>query len=151
MDVRRLRTGELLAGLSAIGLLAVMFGDWFDGASAWEALTVGRVALALTALLGLALVLLTVMSRSVAMASSAAAITVGVGGLTLLYALYRVGIDEPGRNADVAVHTEALIGLVPVLGIVAGAITPVPGGVGPMTIAFLLRNTLKAARLQRVQ
>jgi methylenetetrahydrofolate dehydrogenase (NADP+) / methenyltetrahydrofolate cyclohydrolase len=32
---------------------------------------------------------------------------------------------------------------------VAGAITPVPGGVGPMTIAFLLRNTLKAARLQR--
>ncbi|MEA2143795.1 MAG: methylenetetrahydrofolate dehydrogenase / methenyltetrahydrofolate cyclohydrolase, partial [Solirubrobacteraceae bacterium] len=32
---------------------------------------------------------------------------------------------------------------------VAGAITPVPGGVGPMTIAFLLRNTLQAARMQR--
>ena len=29
----------------------------------------------------------------------------------------------------------------------AAAITPVPGGVGPMTIAMLLRNTLKAARL----
>jgi len=28
---------------------------------------------------------------------------------------------------------------------VAGAITPVPGGVGPMTIAMLLRNTLVAA------
>ncbi|MCE3460728.1 bifunctional 5,10-methylene-tetrahydrofolate dehydrogenase/5,10-methylene-tetrahydrofolate cyclohydrolase, partial [Staphylococcus aureus] len=28
---------------------------------------------------------------------------------------------------------------------VAGAITPVPGGVGPMTIACLLRNTLVAA------
>jgi methylenetetrahydrofolate dehydrogenase (NADP+) / methenyltetrahydrofolate cyclohydrolase len=28
---------------------------------------------------------------------------------------------------------------------VAGAITPVPGGVGPMTIAVLLRNTLVAA------
>src|SRR5262245_3178602 len=28
---------------------------------------------------------------------------------------------------------------------VAGAITPVPGGVGPMTIACLLRNTLTAA------
>lgn len=27
----------------------------------------------------------------------------------------------------------------------AGAITPVPGGVGPMTIAFLLQNTLRAA------
>ena len=31
---------------------------------------------------------------------------------------------------------------------VAGAITPVPGGVGPMTIACLLRNTLRAAELQ---
>ena len=30
----------------------------------------------------------------------------------------------------------------------AGAITPVPGGVGPMTIAMLLANTSKAARLQ---
>jgi methylenetetrahydrofolate dehydrogenase (NADP+)/methenyltetrahydrofolate cyclohydrolase len=32
---------------------------------------------------------------------------------------------------------------------VARAITPVPGGVGPMTVAFLLRNTLQAARMQR--
>lgn len=31
---------------------------------------------------------------------------------------------------------------------VAGAITPVPGGVGPMTIACLLRNTFEAAELQ---
>jgi methylenetetrahydrofolate dehydrogenase (NADP+)/methenyltetrahydrofolate cyclohydrolase len=31
---------------------------------------------------------------------------------------------------------------------VAGAITPVPGGVGPMTIAMLLRNTLQAAELR---
>lgn len=31
---------------------------------------------------------------------------------------------------------------------IAGYITPVPGGVGPMTIAMLLRNTLTAARLQ---
>jgi methylenetetrahydrofolate dehydrogenase (NADP+)/methenyltetrahydrofolate cyclohydrolase len=31
---------------------------------------------------------------------------------------------------------------------VAGLLTPVPGGVGPMTIAMLLRNTLSAARLQ---
>ncbi len=30
---------------------------------------------------------------------------------------------------------------------VAGAITPVPGGVGPMTIAMLLQNTLRAAEL----
>lgn len=30
---------------------------------------------------------------------------------------------------------------------VASAITPVPGGIGPMTIAMLLRNTLKAAQM----
>jgi methylenetetrahydrofolate dehydrogenase (NADP+)/methenyltetrahydrofolate cyclohydrolase len=30
---------------------------------------------------------------------------------------------------------------------VAGAITPVPGGVGPMTIAMLLKNTVRAAKL----
>jgi 5,10-methylene-tetrahydrofolate dehydrogenase/methenyl tetrahydrofolate cyclohydrolase len=29
---------------------------------------------------------------------------------------------------------------------VAGRLTPVPGGVGPMTIAMLLRNTFQAAR-----
>ncbi len=28
---------------------------------------------------------------------------------------------------------------------VAGALTPVPGGVGPLTIALLLRNTVTAA------
>lgn len=32
---------------------------------------------------------------------------------------------------------------------VAGALTPVPGGVGPMTIAMLLDNTLRAARARR--
>ncbi len=31
----------------------------------------------------------------------------------------------------------------------AGAITPVPGGVGPMTIACLLENTVRAAKLRR--
>jgi len=34
---------------------------------------------------------------------------------------------------------------------VAGAITPVPGGVGPLTIAMLMSNTVKAAKLRRGQ
>ena len=33
---------------------------------------------------------------------------------------------------------------------VAGWITPVPGGVGPMTIAMLMENTLRAAEMQLV-
>ncbi|MFL6013179.1 MAG: bifunctional methylenetetrahydrofolate dehydrogenase/methenyltetrahydrofolate cyclohydrolase, partial [Gaiellaceae bacterium] len=32
---------------------------------------------------------------------------------------------------------------------VAGHMTPVPGGVGPMTIASLLRNTVRAAQIRR--
>ncbi len=32
---------------------------------------------------------------------------------------------------------------------VAGALTPVPGGVGPMTVAMLMANTVKAALLRR--
>jgi methylenetetrahydrofolate dehydrogenase (NADP+)/methenyltetrahydrofolate cyclohydrolase len=31
---------------------------------------------------------------------------------------------------------------------VAGALTPVPGGVGPLTIVMLLKNTLRAAQLR---
>lgn len=47
-------------------------------------------------------------------------------------------------------NTSGLVGDVDFAGVaeVASAITPVPGGVGPMTIAFLLRNTLQAARRQ---
>ena len=30
---------------------------------------------------------------------------------------------------------------------IASAITPVPGGVGPMTIAMLMKNTVKAAKI----
>lgn len=53
-----------------------------------------------------------------------------------------VGINrlEDGRLCGDVAFDEALS--------VAGAITPVPGGVGPMTIACLLRNTLDAARRQ---
>ena len=32
---------------------------------------------------------------------------------------------------------------------VAGAITPVPGGVGPLTIAMLMANTVRAAKMRR--
>ena len=37
----------------------------------------------------------------------------------------------------------------PAVAEVAGAMTPVPGGVGPLTIAMLMANTVRAARLRR--
>jgi methylenetetrahydrofolate dehydrogenase (NADP+)/methenyltetrahydrofolate cyclohydrolase len=50
-------------------------------------------------------------------------------------------------------RTEAgLVGDVdPAVAEVAAFLTPVPGGVGPMTIACLLENTVRAARLRRAQ
>ncbi|HXF98552.1 MAG TPA: bifunctional 5,10-methylenetetrahydrofolate dehydrogenase/5,10-methenyltetrahydrofolate cyclohydrolase [Gaiellaceae bacterium] len=61
---------------------------------------------------------------------------------------------KPGAAVvDVAMNrTEAgLVGDVqPGVAEVAGYLTPVPGGVGPMTIAMLLRNTLTAARARRL-
>jgi methylenetetrahydrofolate dehydrogenase (NADP+)/methenyltetrahydrofolate cyclohydrolase len=60
---------------------------------------------------------------------------------------------KPGATViDVGIHrTETgLCGDVDTAAVldVAGAITPVPGGVGPMTIAMLLWNTVEAARLR---
>jgi methylenetetrahydrofolate dehydrogenase (NADP+)/methenyltetrahydrofolate cyclohydrolase len=46
--------------------------------------------------------------------------------------------SDDGLNGDVDFEGAAEV---------ASAITPVPGGVGPMTIAMLLRNTLTAAEL----
>jgi methylenetetrahydrofolate dehydrogenase (NADP+)/methenyltetrahydrofolate cyclohydrolase len=55
---------------------------------------------------------------------------------------------QPGspRLAAFARHGTITVGDVhPAVGEVAGAITPVPGGVGPLTIAMLLANTVRAA------
>jgi len=54
------------------------------------------------------------------------------------------------RKDDFKEKGFTLIGDVDFLGVEpkAGFITPVPGGVGPMTIAMLLKNTLKAAKMQ---
>ncbi len=54
--------------------------------------------------------------------------------------------DGHPRLADFDRRGSVLVGDVhPEVGEVAGALTPVPGGVGPLTIALLLANTLKAA------
>jgi methylenetetrahydrofolate dehydrogenase (NADP+)/methenyltetrahydrofolate cyclohydrolase len=54
------------------------------------------------------------------------------------------------RIQDPETNTSRWVGDVDFAGVseVASAITPVPGGVGPMTVAMLLHNTLHAAQLQ---
>jgi hypothetical protein len=121
MDLRRLRSGELSAGLGAAALAIVMFLDWFGGRSAWETLAVGRVLLVLTIALAVTLVVLTLRKRAVSMATSAATVTIGVGALALLALLYRVVLDEPGPNGLVSIDAGAYAGLACVLAIVGGA------------------------------
>jgi methylenetetrahydrofolate dehydrogenase (NADP+)/methenyltetrahydrofolate cyclohydrolase len=54
------------------------------------------------------------------------------------------------REQAFAAKGSTLIGDVhPEVAQVAGAITPVPGGVGPLTIAMLMANTLRAMKLRR--
>jgi methylenetetrahydrofolate dehydrogenase (NADP+) / methenyltetrahydrofolate cyclohydrolase len=60
---------------------------------------------------------------------------------------------KPGAVViDVGIHRDGgkLVGDVDFAGVsqVAGYITPVPGGVGPLTVTMLLANTLAAARMQ---
>jgi hypothetical protein len=121
MDVRGLRSGELVTGFGAAGLAVIMFSSWFGGRSAWETLTLGRLLLVLTIALATTLVVFTLRRRAVSMAMSAATVTVGIGTITLLYLLYRVGIDEPGRNGDVSIDGGAYLGLACALLILGGA------------------------------
>jgi methylenetetrahydrofolate dehydrogenase (NADP+) / methenyltetrahydrofolate cyclohydrolase len=58
--------------------------------------------------------------------------------------------DNPKREETFRAKGSVLVGDVhPEVAEVAGAITPVPGGVGPLTIAMLMSNTVKAARMRR--
>jgi methylenetetrahydrofolate dehydrogenase (NADP+)/methenyltetrahydrofolate cyclohydrolase len=80
----------------------------------------------------------------------ATVIDVGINRVTDASVVRR--LFEPGsaRLADFERRGSIVVGDVdPKVAEVAGALTPVPGGVGPLTIAMLLKNTLKAAMAQR--
>jgi methylenetetrahydrofolate dehydrogenase (NADP+)/methenyltetrahydrofolate cyclohydrolase len=79
----------------------------------------------------------------------ATVIDVGINVLTAEADVHRLfGEDSPKRRTF-AQKGSVLIGDVhPEVEQVAGAITPVPGGVGPLTIAMVLRNTIAAAEFR---
>lgn len=71
------------------------------------------------------------------------------GATVIDVGINRIPAPERGQNLDGSVKTR-LVGDVHFgeAMAVAGAVTPVPGGVGPMTIACLLANTMTAAHVQ---
>jgi methylenetetrahydrofolate dehydrogenase (NADP+) / methenyltetrahydrofolate cyclohydrolase len=79
----------------------------------------------------------------------ATVIDVGINTLTSQDDVFRVFPEGSRKRAQFADKGRVLIGDVhPDVEQVAGAITPVPGGVGPLTVAMVLRNTLIAAELR---
>jgi methylenetetrahydrofolate dehydrogenase (NADP+)/methenyltetrahydrofolate cyclohydrolase len=82
----------------------------------------------------------------------ATVIDVGVNRITDAAVAERIFAKYPAKLSRFREKGSVLVGDVhPDAAEVAGAITPVPGGVGPLTIAMLMTNTVKAARLRRAR
>jgi methylenetetrahydrofolate dehydrogenase (NADP+)/methenyltetrahydrofolate cyclohydrolase len=80
----------------------------------------------------------------------AAVVDVGTNRVSDPAEAERLFRNMPERLEKFRAKNSALVGDVHPDAInVAGALTPVPGGVGPMTITMLMSNTVKAARLRR--
>ncbi|MBI2957147.1 MAG: bifunctional 5,10-methylenetetrahydrofolate dehydrogenase/5,10-methenyltetrahydrofolate cyclohydrolase [Acidobacteria bacterium] len=82
----------------------------------------------------------------------ATVIDVGINRLEDPAAAERLFARHPERLEEFRRKGSALVGDVhPDVADVAGALTPAPGGVGPLTIAMLMANTVQAARARRGQ
>lgn len=80
----------------------------------------------------------------------ATVIDVGINKVTDRMEFDRLFAGNAKRLETFLAKGSTLVGDVhPSVAEVAGAITPVPGGVGPITIAMLMANTVKAAKLRR--
>ena len=80
----------------------------------------------------------------------ATVIDVGMNKVTDRAEFERLFAGNAKREETFRAKGSTLVGDVdPKVADVAGAITPVPGGVGPLTIAMLMANTVKAAKMRR--
>jgi methylenetetrahydrofolate dehydrogenase (NADP+)/methenyltetrahydrofolate cyclohydrolase len=80
----------------------------------------------------------------------ATVIDVGMNQVTDRAEFDRLFAGNAKREETFRLKGSVLVGDVhPQVSEVAGAITPVPGGVGPLTIAMLMANTVRAAKLRR--
>ena len=81
----------------------------------------------------------------------ATVIDVGINRLTTEEEVRKIFHDPAGPLATLQERGSVLVGDVQPedARAIAGAVTPVPGGVGPLTIVMLMSNTIRAARLRR--
>jgi methylenetetrahydrofolate dehydrogenase (NADP+) / methenyltetrahydrofolate cyclohydrolase len=77
-------------------------------------------------------------------------IDVGINRLTDAADVERFFAGDAERAATFAKRGSVIVGDIdPAAFAISGAYTPVPGGVGALTIAMLMHNTVKAAKLRR--
>jgi methylenetetrahydrofolate dehydrogenase (NADP+)/methenyltetrahydrofolate cyclohydrolase len=80
----------------------------------------------------------------------ATVIDVGMNTVTDLAEFQRFFAGNSKREESFRKKASTLVGDVhPEVAEIAGALTPVPGGIGPLTIAMLMFNTVKAAKMRR--
>lgn len=80
----------------------------------------------------------------------ATVIDVGMNKVSDPAEFQRLFAGDSKREGTFRKKGSVLVGDVhPEVALVAGALTPVPGGVGPLTIAMLMYNTVKAAKMRR--
>ena len=80
----------------------------------------------------------------------ATVVDVGMNRVTDAETFARLFAGNAKREETFRAKGSVLVGDVhPEVAEIAGAMTPVPGGVGPLTIAMLMSNTVKAAKLRR--
>ncbi|HEV2444289.1 MAG TPA: bifunctional methylenetetrahydrofolate dehydrogenase/methenyltetrahydrofolate cyclohydrolase, partial [Candidatus Sulfopaludibacter sp.] len=74
----------------------------------------------------------------------------GINRVTTREEFEKFFAGDAKREAAFARRGSTIVGDVhPKAYAVAGAYTPVPGGVGPLTIAMLMANTVRAAKMRR--
>ena len=168
MNLRWLKPGDWLAGAGGATLLVALFLPWYTLApgqgtvssrqlTGWQAFAVTDVLLALLALSGPLLLaanatVTTCHSRTRDLAAVCRRADVLVAAVGRAEFVQGDWVKEGATVIDVGINRTDT-GLVGDVAYAAAAerarlITPVPGGVGPMTIAMLLRNTLLAAKAQ---
>ena len=155
MELSRLRQGDLVAGIGGVALLVVMFLDWYAaggsarfqgqdidislGFNAWQAFSITDLILALTALSGIALAVLTASRRSPALPVAASVITTTAGLLATLLVLYRI-LNQPGPNDFVEVKFGAFLGFLSVLAVAASVITTTTGALAVLLVLYRIVN-----------
>jgi hypothetical protein len=116
MDLRRLRHGEWIAGVTGFVLLVSLFLHWYGGANAWQSFSVADIVLFVSALCGCGLAVVAATQRSAAMGQGLSAITIPIAlagaVLVVIHALSVPDGATGGRSIGLWLGLAGAVGVV---------------------------------------